>query len=80
LVGSQNSVEQYGFTSFTAVISGETPSGYNGTFTITTTSPTTFTYPVTCPGTSGGTGTVQTEDPAIGDNACSAVSLIPELP
>ena len=81
LSANQASVTQYGFSSFPAVIAGVTPSGFNGTFTITPTDDVTFTYSLgaSCPAASGTGGTEHGEDPAIGDNVGIWLSLVPKL-
>jgi len=72
-------IRQFGRTTITATISGESVSAYNGTFTITPTSATTFTFPVVT-STNGTTGTVAPQDAGVGDNASVSLSLIPVLP
>ena len=81
---NQASIKQYNFATFTADISGVSPAGFDGAFTITPSDDVTFTYTAgaTCPAASG-TGAsmkVQDEDPAIGDNVGIWLSLVPELP
>jgi lysophospholipase L1-like esterase len=49
-------------STFLAVISGATPAGYNGTFTATATSATTFTYPIASGLASPATGSINVRD------------------
>jgi hypothetical protein len=79
-------LQQYKQPSFIAniigVTGGSTSGCFNGTFTVTPTSATTFTYAdATCSGT-GGTSAAQIQivDPGVGDNAGQVVSIIPHLP
>jgi hypothetical protein len=71
-------IRQYGRVTLTAVISGNTVGAFNGTFTITPTSATTFTFSSATNATGTG-GSIQPEDPAVGDNISQTVSLKPVL-
>ena len=71
-------VRQYELTSFPATIVGNNVSAFNGTFTITPLSASTFTF--ACGANAVGTGgTVTDQDPASGDNIEFVASLIPKV-
>jgi hypothetical protein len=78
-IGTTNGgdIRQYGQTTLTATISGN--SAFNGTFTITPTSATTFTF-ANSTNTTGTGGMVQPQDPTAGDNVSQVVSIKPVIP